>query len=67
MEIDLHEFWPGFETMMNILTGPKNKLIFDHFINIIHSRPKTLVHYDLDCNNLFVDKKDRSIFTIIDW
>ena len=53
--------------MMNILTGDKLELLMNHFKKILFSRPKTLIHGDIHFDNIFVDKKDPSIFTIIDW
>ena len=53
--------------MMNLLTGEKGHLLLDHFRQILLARPQTLVHGDLHMDNIFVDKKDPTVFTLIDW
>ena len=63
----------ALETMTNQLSGPKSAAIYKRMIDILSSRPKTLVHGDMRADNVFrtdpaLGKSvEESMLTYVDW
>lgn len=49
------------------LLGNHGAAVINLFVEKLNSRPKTLVHGDLHCGNMFKHKTDPNAFTFIDW
>jgi hypothetical protein len=66
------DFGP-LETMIDHLCGPRSIAIYERMIDILSSRPKTLVHGDMRADNVFRTDSalgrsvEDSVLTFVDW
>ena len=61
---------PAVAQLTEILTSPQSKPLLDHITQLLDSRPKTLLHGDLRCDNLFRTRDtdaENVELAIIDW
>ena len=61
---------PSVEPLTEIIAGPKSELLLDYITSLLDARPKTLLHGDLRCDNLFRTKDvvpEAAELAIIDW
>ena len=61
---------PSVEPLTEILAGPKSEALLDYITSRLDARPKTLLHGDLRCDNLFRTKDvapEAAEISIIDW
>ena len=61
---------PSVEPLTEIIAGPKSEALLDYITSRLDARPKTLLHGDLRCDNLFRTKgvaPEAAELTVIDW